>query len=205
MSSLGTLYDIKKERLVDAETGQRLVSTVSSWLISLPHDLKILYEAASDENLQRDQRELAVGAIIYAVSPNDFIAADRSDFLSYLDDCILVRLALCEIASAGDEDSEFFKSRFSDFFDTVDDELAAVNSAIGDTMDWLKTKVPQLRTLEYRGKKAPAYLDDDEAGEFLYEEGLGFATEYPVDEESLADKLKKASTILEALETWRRE
>ena len=184
---------------MDAETERRFVEVFSEWLVSLPHDLKIMYEAADDENLARESRELAVGAVIYAVSPNDFIAADRNDFLSYCDDCILLRLALRRIVANGDEDSEFFKSRFSDFFDTLDDELAVCKWAMGETFDWLDSKVEQLKTLEYKGKKVPVYIDDEEASEFLYEEGMGFATEYPVDEETIGDKLKKASTILEVM------
>mgnify|MGYP001822659633 CR=1 FL=1 len=190
---------------MDAELERRFVATFKSWLISLPYDLKILYEASSDENLPREARELATGAIIYAVSPNDFINADRSDFLSYCDDCILVRLALRKIAAGGDEDSDFFKSRFEDFFGALDAELDISKEAMGETFGWLESKVDLLKTLEYKGKKVPAYIDDDEAVEFLYEEGLGFATEYPVDEETLGDKLKKASTILEVMDRRKAE
>lgn len=190
---------------MDAELERRFVETFSAWLIALPYDLKILYEASSDENLERDVRELATGAIIYAVSPNDFINADRSDFLSYCDDCILVRLALQRIAGKGDEDSDFFKSRFEDFFSTLDDEIAVCKEAMGPVFDWLESKVKLLTGLEYKGKKIAAYIDDEEAVEFLYEEGLGFATEYPVDEETLGDKLKKASTIIEVLDRRDRE
>ena len=190
---------------MDADLERRFVETFSSWLISLPHDLKILYEASTDENLDREQRELATGAVIYAVSPNDFINADRNDFLSYCDDCILVRLALRQIVSNEDEDSQFFKSRFEDFFGTLDDELSVCKEAMGETYTWLESKVGLLKSLEYKGKKVPDYLDDDEAGEFLYEEGLGFATEYPVDEETLGDKLKKATTILEVMDRRKAE
>jgi uncharacterized membrane protein YkvA (DUF1232 family) len=76
------------------EAEQQFVDTMSSWLISLPFDLKILYEAADDENLSREAREMAVGGIIYAISPNDAIADRHDSFVSYCDDCIVIRLAL---------------------------------------------------------------------------------------------------------------
>jgi len=190
---------------VDAELERRFVETFKAWLISLPFDLKILYEASTDENLPRDARELATGAIIYAVSPNDFINADRSDFLSYCDDCILVRLALQRIVSAQDEDSQFFKSRFEDFFAALGDELSVCREAMGETFAWLESKTDLLTALEYKGKSVPAYIDEDEAVDFLYEEGLAFTTEYPVDEETLGDKLKKASTILEVMDRRKEE
>ena len=49
------------------------------------------------------------------------------------------------------------------------------------------------------------YLDDEEAAEYLYEDGLGFRTEYPVDEEDLADRFKKSSTILEVIQRRKAE
>ncbi len=184
---------------MNAELGRRFVETMRSWLISLPHDLKILYEASTDENLERSARELAVGAIIYTVSPNDYISSDRDDFSSYADDCILLRLALRRIVADGGEEVEFFKSRFPEFFDTLEDELAVCSEAMGELFTWLDSKVDGLKTREYKGKKIARYLDDDEAGEFLYEDGLGFSTEYPVDEDDLADRFKKASTIIELI------
>jgi uncharacterized membrane protein YkvA (DUF1232 family) len=184
----------------NSESQRRFVEIMTEWLISLPHDLKILYEAASDENLPRSARELAVGAIIYTVSPNDFISADRHDFLSFSDDCILLRLALRDIVKEGDEDSEFFKSRFPEFFETLDEELQVCQEAMGELFAWLSSKIATLRTLEYKSKKIAHYLDDEEAGEFLFEDGLAFRTEYPVDEENISDKLKKASTIIEVIQ-----
>ena len=184
---------------MDAEIEKRFVDTMRSWLVSLPHDLKVLYEASADENLDRKARELAVGAIIYVVSPNDFISSDRDDFAGYADDCIILRLALHRLAKATDEDTEFFKSRFAEFFETLDDELAICKSAMGELYDWLDARVDVLKDLVYKGKKIPTFIDDDEASEFLYEDGLGFRTEYPVDEEDISDRFKKAKTIIEII------
>jgi len=170
------------------------------WLISLPHDLKILYEAASDENLDRASRELATGGIIYVISPSDFVSADRSDFSGYADDCLILRLVLSRIAARKDEDWQQFRDRFGDFFESLDKELAVCKKAMGELYSWLDSLVDALPRLEYKGKKVAVYLDDDEASELLYEDGLAFATEYPVDEDDLADRFKKASTIIEVIQ-----
>lgn len=184
---------------MDAQTGKRFVETMRSWLISLPHDLKILYEAASDENLDRATRELMVGAIIYVVSPNDFISSDRDNFAGYADDCIMLRLALRLVADDDDEDAEFFRSRFPEFFDALSEELTVCRAAMGELFDWLDSRLSELKGLEYKGKKVADYIDDDEASELLYEDGLGFRTEYPIEEELIADQFKKASSILEVI------
>ena len=185
---------------MDPDIGRRFVDTMRGWLTSLPHDLKILYEASSDENLDRAARELAVGAIIYTVSPTDFISSDRSDFSSYADDCLILRLALRRIASKKDEDSQQFRDRFDEFFASLDEELEVCHKAMGELYTWLDSRVDHLVELEYKGKKVAHYLDDDEASEMLYEDGLAFATEYPVDEDDLADRFKKASTIIEVIQ-----
>jgi uncharacterized membrane protein YkvA (DUF1232 family) len=177
-----------------------------SWLISLPHDLKILYEAAADENLDRSARELATGAIIYVISPNDFISSDRSDFTGYADDCLILRLALRQIVvGAEDEDAQQFRDRFEDFFGKLDEELEVCQQGMGDLYGWLGARVDHLRQIEYKSKKVPGYIDDEELSELLYEDGLVFATEYPVDEDVLADRFKKASTILEVIQRRKTE
>lgn len=190
---------------MDAEIERRFVDTMREWLVSLPHDLKVLYEASADENLDRQIRELVVGAIIYVVSPNDFISSDRDDFAGYADDCIMLRLALRDVADVADEDAEFFRSRFPEFFDNLTGELAICQKAMGDLFTWLESRVGELRKVEYKGKKVPKYLDDDELVELLYEDGLGFRTEYPVDEETLADRFKKAKTIIEVIDRRKKE
>jgi uncharacterized membrane protein YkvA (DUF1232 family) len=190
---------------VDAEIGRRFVDTMRAWLISLPHDLKILYEAAADENLDRASRELATGAIIYIISPTDFVSSDRSDFTGYADDCVVLRLTLRRIASGEDEDSKQFRDRFEDFFASLEEELGVCKQAMGELHTWLEARVNHLTELEYKSKKVPNYMDDEELGELLYEDGLVFATEYPVDEDDLADRFKKPATIIEVLQRRKTE
>jgi uncharacterized membrane protein YkvA (DUF1232 family) len=191
--------------LLDADIGRRFVETMRTWLISLPHDLKILYEASADENLDRAARELATGAIIYVISPTDFISSDRSDFSGYADDCVILRLTLRRIASGDDEDSKQFRDRFEDFFASLDEELDVCKQAMGDLYGWLESRAEHVAEQEYKSKKVPGYIDDEELSELLYEDGLVFATEYPVDEDDLADRFKKASTILEVIQRRKAE
>ncbi|MEZ4364792.1 MAG: hypothetical protein R2939_00725 [Kofleriaceae bacterium] len=187
----------------------KFVELVRAWLCSLPHDLKVAYEAMDDENLPRSARELAVGAIIYVVSPNDFIV-DRNDaVVSYADDALLLRMALSEIVAAlgkdGAEETSLLRARFAEQFEGVAEDLALCNEVMGELYPWLASKVAGLRALEYKGKKIAAYLDDDDARELLFEDGLVFGTDYPVDEDTIADKLKKASTITDVMRRRRAE
>jgi len=182
----------------------KFVELVRGWLVSLPHDLKIAFDAMDDENLPRPVREVAAGVVAYVVSPNDFVG-DRNDaVVSYADDALLLRLALAQALGKG-EDEDAFRSRFPELFDNLDENLTLCKSIMGELMTWLESKVPTLASLEYKGKKITKYLDDEEAREQLFDDGLVFRTDYPVDEKTIADKLKKATTVTEVMKRRKTE
>lgn len=184
---------------MDAEISGRFVETMRSWLINLPFDLKILYEASTDENLSRETRELMIGAIIYTISPSDLIS-DRDNFASYADDCLLLRVALKKGLGSDDEDEEFFRSRFPEFFETLDTELATSREAMGELHDWLASKVDILPKRTHKNKSVKQYFESEDLQEELYEDGLEFRTEYPIIEDDISDRFKKASSIIDLLE-----
>lgn len=184
---------------VSAAAESKFVELVREWLVSLPHDLKIAFDAMDDENLPRPVREVAAGVVAYVVSPNDFIA-DRNDaVVSFADDALLLRLALAKALGKG-EDEQAFRERFPELFENLDDDLTLCKSVMGELMTWLEGKVGSLAAIEYKGKKATKYLDDDELREQLFDDGLVFRTDYPVDEKTIADKLKKATTVTEVMQ-----
>ncbi len=177
----------------------KFVELVRNWLVSLPHDIKTAYDALDDENLPREARELAVGTIIYIVSPHDLLS-DRNDaIVSFVDDAILLRLGLAKMTAVAGEDGKEFRERYSDLFETLEADWAICRAVMGDLATWLEGKVPTLKTIDHKGKKIAKFLDDSDAREQLFEDGLVFRTDYPVDEKSIADRLKKASTIVDAL------
>lgn len=176
----------------------KFVELVRDWLVSLPHDLKIAFDAMDDENLPRPVREVAAGVVAYVVSPNDFIADRNDTVVSYADDALLLRLALAKALGDG-EDEEAFRGRFPELFENLDENLGVCKAVMGELMTWLEGKVSELPGIEYKGKKATKYLDDDAAREQLFDDGLVFRTDYPVDESTIGDKLKKATTITEVM------
>ena len=188
----------KKDLVTTAADESKFVELVRNWLVSLPQDVKIAFDAMDDENLPRPVREIAAGVVAYVVSPNDPIQ-DRNDVVvSYADDALLLRMALTK-ALGKEEDEEAFRDRFPELFEGLDEHLALCSSIMGDLMTWLESKLPSLPTMDYKGKKVAKYLDDTEAREQLYDDSLVFRTDYPVDEKTIGDKLKKASTVTDVM------
>ena len=183
---------------INAES--KFVELMRSWLVSLPHDLKIAFDAMDDENLPRPARELATGVVMYIVGPKD--SADRNEVVAYADDALLLRLALTKALGKG-EDEQAFRDRFPELFEGLDENLKLCKSILGDLMIWLESKVSTLKSGSYKGKKLATYLDDEEARETLFDDGLVFRTDYPVDEKTIGDKLKKAATVQEVVKRHR--
>jgi hypothetical protein len=178
------------------DASRQFLTTVSSWLVSLPHDLRILFEAKDEPNLDRVAREAAAGAIVFVLTPDK--TAD-ADFVRFADDAILFRAALQNIAKIGGEGAADFRERFAEYYRTLDADLELCKQVMGDTFDWIAGKLPVLGKQVYKGKKLPMYIDDEAAAEELYEDSLAFATEYTIDEDKLSVRLKKLDTLLEPL------
>jgi hypothetical protein len=180
----------------DQEVRRRFLDVVAKWLVSLPHDLRVLFEAKDEPNLEREARETAAGAILYILGP-DTSGEDR--FFRYADDAILFRAALAKVKAAGGEGAPAFSERFDEYYTDLDASLDVCREAMGPTFDWLSSKVEGLPKQTYKGKKLALYIDDDEAAELLYADGLAFETEYPIDENKLSMRLKKPETLLDPL------
>src|SRR5439155_951561 len=58
-------------RMRPKETEARFLSILSEYLVSLPFDLKILQEAVADPDLDRSAREVAAGAIVHTLLPQE--------------------------------------------------------------------------------------------------------------------------------------
>jgi len=183
---VGTAQDLER----------RFLTLATQWLLALPHDLKVLFEAKDDPNLERAARETAAGGILYVLNPDP---SSEEKFIGFADDAIVLRAALRKVVAQGGEGAEDFRRRFEEYYDTIDADLELCAQAMGETFVWLTHKIDILPKQAYKGKKVPQYIDDEESVEMLYEDGLAFATEYPIDEGKLSMRLKRPETLLEPL------
>ena len=173
---------------------------VSEYLLSLPFDLKILQEAVTDPDLDHAAREEAAGTIIHALSPQEGESPGR-----YIDDVLLVRAALKRVVERGGDGASAFSSRFGEVYERLDDDLKTFEEFLGELWPWVLGKLPGFVKLVFKGKKAPQYVDDDEAASFLYEQGLEFQTNYPVNEEQVRNRVRRGDQIVEMLNRRRAE
>jgi hypothetical protein len=183
------------------EAERPFLEKVSEYLLSLPFDLKILQEAVTDPDLDRSAREVAAGAIVHTLLPQE----GELGPLRFVDDVLFVRAAFKRVVADGGEGAKAFAERFGEVYDRLEDDCEIFDQGLGDLWPWLTSKLDGFPKLVYKGKKVGQYVDDDDAASFLYEEGLEFQTNYNVNEEQVRNRLRRADQILEILNKRRAE
>lgn len=167
-------------------------------LVSLPFDLKVLIEAVSDSDLDREVRETAASMVVYAITPRE---GNVEPWLRHSEDAILLRLAARRILEHGGEDALAFRDRFSEEFSRFAEELEIFEKVTNkDVMAWLDGRWASLRKAVFAKKKIASFVDDEEMATLLYDEGLKFGTNYAISEKSLAGRLKQSQSVFDHLQ-----
>jgi hypothetical protein len=183
---------------MDKDQERSFLETLARVLVSLPFDLKLLLEAVSDPDLEHEVREIAAAAVVHIISPRE---GNIDSYLRYGEDAIMLRLAARRILDNLDEGAAQFRQRFAEEFERFAGELAVIERALGQPlMGWLDGRWTFLRRAAYARKKISVFVDDQEVGTFLYDDGLKFGTNYPISEKSLAGRLKQAQPLVDHLQ-----
>jgi hypothetical protein len=182
---------------MDKDLERSFLETLSKALVSLPFDVKVLLEAVSDPELEHAVREIAAATVIHVITPKE---GNVEAPVRHAEDVVLVRLALARIAAEGGEGAQPFRDRFAENYGRLDEELQLFRDSFGgDIVDWIDSRWGALLKAVYGKKKVPLFVDDEEVGTFLYDEGLRFGTEYPITEKSLAGRVKQAQPFIDHL------
>jgi hypothetical protein len=182
---------------MDKDIERAFLETISGALVSLPFDLKVLLEAVSDPDLEREVRELAAATVVHVITPKD---GNVDAPLRFSEDVVQLRLAMAKIVAAGGEGAPAFRERFAEDYARLDDDLKLLRQALGDDIvDWLDSRWGSLLKAVYAKKKISMFIDDEEVGTFLYDEGLRFGTLYPITEKSLAGRVKQMQPFVDHL------
>src|SRR5437899_655803 len=130
------------------EAEKPFLEKVSEYLLSLPFDLKILQEAVTDPDLERATREMAAGAIIHTIGPQEGDGPMR-----FVDDVLLVRAALKRVIADGSDAAKEFAARFeTEIYGKLDGDLTLFEGVLGDLWPWLTGKLEGFRKPTYKGK-----------------------------------------------------
>jgi hypothetical protein len=183
---------------MDKDQERSFLQTLARALVSLPFDLKVLLEAVSDPDLEHEVREIAAAAVVYIITSRE---GNIDPYLRYGEDALMLRLAAKRVVEHGGESAPLFRERFAEEFARFAGELAVFEQACGKALvGWLDGRWAILRKGAYARKKISLFVDDQDVGMSLYDDGLKFGTNYPISEKGLAGRLKQAQPILDHLQ-----
>jgi hypothetical protein len=152
----------------------------------------------SDPDLEHDAREIAAAAAVYIITPRE---GNVEPYLRYGEDALMLRLAAKRVVDKGGESAPLFRERFAEEFNRFADELAVFERFCGQALvAWFDGRWTTLRKAAYARKKISQFVDDQEVGTFLYDEGLKFGTNYPISEKTLAGRLKQSQPVVDHLQ-----
>ena len=178
------------------EIGREFLARVSEYLVTFPFDLKILQEAITEPDLERSARELAASILISSLSPQEGSGPER-----FVDDVVLLRIALHRIATEGGDGAEGFCTRFGEVYSRLADDLRIFEQSLGPELwSWLSARPASFCRLPLKGKRASQYVDDQDSWDQLYEDGVDFQTNYDVTEAQIQNKLRRPEQLIEILQ-----
>ncbi len=166
-------------------------------IVSLPFDLKVAFAMMADEDQPDQVRLLGAGTAIYVLGPNDIIP-DHIMPVGYADDAIILWAMLDFVRREHPETAAKLGERFEGVFEASEETTRIFRAYLGELYDWMAGKLADLPRLPYKGKVAKDYVENQEAGEFLYDESREFVTEFDIDEEYLNNHLR-GRLVLDAL------
>jgi hypothetical protein len=182
---------------MDKDLERTFLDTLARALVSLPFDVKVLLEAVADPDLEHAVREIAAATVVHVITPKE---GNVDAPVRHCEDVLLVRLALGRVVGEGGEGAPAFRERFAENYAHLDEDLGIFRGTFGaEVFDWLDGRFASMLKAVYAKKKIPMFVDDEEVGTFLYDEGLRFSTEYPITEKSLAGRVKQAQPFVDHL------
>ncbi len=167
-------------------------------IVALPQDLKLLLDMADDEEFDESLRTLAAGAVVYAIAPGDALP-DQMGVLGYVDDALMARLAMSEIARRDPERGAFYRSKHPEIFDSIEDDIQAARAFLTDAFRYFESKIETVKNDEFKGKRPLDCVRDAQMSSWLYDELLAKTVEMEFDDDEVERAVKKVATVLPRL------
>ncbi len=149
-------------------SGDRFVEWVSEAIVSLPQDMKAILRIVDDPDIDDESRILAAGALMHVLSASNAIPGARG-VLAYVDDVLVLRLALERIEKKCPEPMERHREESPELLESLHDDLASARDYLGDLITVLEKACNDVPKLKYEGHTPERCVRDTEASNWLYD------------------------------------
>jgi uncharacterized membrane protein YkvA (DUF1232 family) len=175
---------------------ERFVEVVRDAILSLPQDLKAVLRIVEDPEIDDESRISAAGALLHVLSSANASPGLRG-LLAYVDDVLVLRLALERILARSPEAMERHRQESPELLGPLADQLTVSRGYLGELTTVLDKAVDGLPKLSHQGRTPDECVRDTEGSNWLYEtvhEAL--VNEFDFDEEQVARAAKSIDQVL---------
>lgn len=137
-------------------------------ILSLPQDLKTVLRVLEDPDLEDEHRVLIAGALLHVLSSSNAIPGMRGT-LAYVDDVIVLRLALERLQNEAPELMGQQADDSPELFEPLGEQLNAIRAYLGELLVVLDRAVDGLPKLSHQGRSAKQCAEDPDTGAWLYD------------------------------------
>lgn len=167
------------------------VDLIKTWLLNFEVNSQIFVEMMNDKELPVSVRALAIGILIYVISPIDIIPEKVKVFrvLSLIDDVAVMITGLSIIVSLMPESRlEHYKAKYQAVAQ-ISEYVDILKAILGILWDRLMQFVEKLRSRHYKKQTAEDVAQSAETCEDLFDEVMVFVADLNLNPEMLDKEL----------------
>lgn len=176
---------------------ERFVESVSTAIVSLPQDLKAVLRVVDEPDLDDASRVSAAGALMHVLSSFNAIPGTRG-IVAYVDDVLVLRLALERIAKQNPEVVASHKEQAPELWDG--ELLETARGYLGDIMKLIESAVDGLPKLSHQGHAPGECVKDVDGSNWLYDAvHAAIVEKFEFDEEAVVREVRGVEKVLAPL------
>ncbi len=168
-------------------------------IVSLPQSLKAALRVAEDQDIPDEARALVAGAIVHWLSRTNTIPGVRGGALAYVDDVLILLLALEHLVKLAPEALPRVRADAPELFETLESDLALVRANLGPGMAVLEQALPKVVRLKHLGRTAQQCVKDESAATMLYEAVQAALVDMDLEPETVGRELRELDALVDEL------
>jgi uncharacterized membrane protein YkvA (DUF1232 family) len=177
---------------------ERFHEFVREAVLSMPQALKVLLRLAEDPDIPDALRMVAAGACMHFLSASNTIPGVRG-ILGHVDDVLVFRLVLERMIKEEPDIMARYRADSPELFDGLEEQLGVIRDYLGAGIQVLDKAVGALDKSKFKGQTAQRCVQEEEAGNWLYDEVQAAMIELDLEEDEVARGLKGLDDVLEGL------
>lgn len=178
---------------------EEFVGFMRGAIVALPQSLKAALRVAEDPDLPDEGRALVAGALVHWLSRTNTIPGVRGAALAYVDDVLVLLLALERLSQLAPEAVARLTTDVPELFETLTDDLRVVRDYIGPGMKVLEQALSRVVKLKHMGRTAEQCVKDESSSTMLYEEIHAALIDFDLEPDTVGRALKDIEPLVEEL------